>query len=183
MRLTDHSARSAPTACWNGLRGTVRCSSVAAVEQALPKSRARAGGHGIVLILRACDWSKSLDFIGLWARVHCRIVVLKSAKSRNYSVPKNDPIHNAPNTTALYKAIKDQMVFCDVVLIMAGKYATYSKWIDNEIQIAKGDFNKPIVGIRPWGNEQISSVVSGAADELVGWNTSSIVSAIRKLDP
>ena len=82
MRLTDHSARSAPTACWNGLRGTVRCSSVAAVEQALPKSRARAGGHGIVLILRACDWSKSLDFIGLWARVHCRIVVLKSAKSR-----------------------------------------------------------------------------------------------------
>lgn len=102
---------------------------------------------------------------------------------RNYSVPKNDPIHNAPSTTALYKAIKDQMVFCDVVLIMAGKYATYSKWIDNEIQIAKGDFNKPIVGIRPWGNEQISSVVSDAADELVGWNTSSIVSAIRKLDP
>ena len=102
---------------------------------------------------------------------------------RNYSVPKDDPIHNAPNTTALYKAIKDQMVFCDVVLIMAGKYATYSKWIDNEIQIAKGDFNKPVVGIRPWGNEQISSVVSGAADELVGWNTSSIVSAIRKLDP
>ena len=81
MRLTDHSARSAPTACWDGLRGTVRCSSVAAVEQALPKSRARAGGHGIVLILRACDWSKYLDFIGLWARVHCRIVVLKSAKS------------------------------------------------------------------------------------------------------
>ena len=81
MRLTDHSARSAPTAYWDGLRGTVRCSSVAAVEQALPKSRARAGGHGIVLILRACDWSKSLDFIGLWARVHCRIVVLKSAKS------------------------------------------------------------------------------------------------------
>ena len=82
MRLTDHSARSAPTACWDGLRGTVRCSSVAAVEQALPKSRARAGGHGIVLILRACDWSKYLDFLGLWARVHCRIVVLKSAKSR-----------------------------------------------------------------------------------------------------
>ena len=91
MRLTDHSARSAPTACWDGLRGTVRCSSVAAVEQALPKSRARAGGHGIVLILRACDWSKYLDFIGLWARVHCRIVVLKSAKSRFSRVPHEEP--------------------------------------------------------------------------------------------
>ena len=102
---------------------------------------------------------------------------------KNYSVPKNDPVHNAPNADALYKAIKNQMVFCDVVLIMAGKYATYSKWIEREIQIAKKDFSKPIVGIRPWANEQVSSVVSNAADRLVSWNTSSIVSAIRELDP
>jgi len=102
---------------------------------------------------------------------------------KNYSVPKNDPVHNAPNVEALYKAIKNQMVFCDVVLIMAGKYATYSKWIEREIQIAKTDFSKPIVGIRPWANEQVSSVVSKASDRLVGWNTSSIVSAIRELDP
>ena len=102
---------------------------------------------------------------------------------KDYSVPKDDPVHNAPNVDALYKAIKKQMVFCDVVLIMAGKYATYSKWIEREIQIAKEDFSKPIVGIRPWANEQVSSVVSNAADRLVGWNTSSIVSAIRELDP
>ena len=102
---------------------------------------------------------------------------------KNYSVPKDDPVHNAPNVEALYKAIKNQMVFCDVVLIMAGKYATYSKWIEREIQIAKKDFSKPIVGIRPWANEQVSSVVSDAADRLVSWSTSSIVSAIRELDP
>ncbi len=102
---------------------------------------------------------------------------------KNYSVPKNDPVHNAPNVASLYEAIKNQMVFCDVVLIMAGKYATYSKWIQREIQIAKGDYSKPIVAIRPWANEQVSSVVSDAADRLVGWNTNSIVSAIRELDP
>jgi len=102
---------------------------------------------------------------------------------RNYSVPKDDPVHNAPNVEVLYKAIKNQMVFCDIVLIMAGKYATYSKWIECEIQIAKQDFSKPIVGIRPWANEQVSSVVSDAADRLVSWSTSSIVSAIRELDP
>lgn len=101
---------------------------------------------------------------------------------KNYSVPKDDPVHNAPNVEALYKAIKNQMVFCDVVLIMAGKYATYSKWIQREIQIAKRDYSKPIVAIRPWANEQVSSVVSEAADRLVGWNTSSIVSAIREVD-
>ena len=102
---------------------------------------------------------------------------------KNYSVPKDDPVHNAPSTEALYKAIKNQMVFCDVVLIMAGKYATYSKWIEREIQIAKKEYDKPIVGIRPWANEQVSSVVSDAADRLVSWSTSSIVSAIRELDP
>jgi hypothetical protein len=101
----------------------------------------------------------------------------------NYSVPKDNPVHNAPNVEALYRAIKNQMVFYNVVLIMAGKYATYSKWIQREIQIAKKDFDKPIVAIRPWANEQVSSVVSEAADRLVGWNTSSIVAAIRELDP
>lgn len=102
---------------------------------------------------------------------------------RNYSVPKHDPIHNAPTSAALYQAIKNQMVFCDVVLIMAGKYATYSTWIQREIQIAKKDFDKPIVAIRPWASEQTSSVVAAAADRIVAWNTSSIVSAIRELDP
>ncbi len=102
---------------------------------------------------------------------------------RNYSVPKDDPVHDAANVEELYEAIKKQMVFCDVVLIVAGKYATYSKWIQREIQIAKKDYSKPIVGIRPWANEQVSTVVSDAADRLVSWSTSSIVSAIRELDP
>ena len=104
-------------------------------------------------------------------------------KYRNYSVPKDDPVHNAPNIEALYKAIKNQMVFCDVVIIMAGKYATYSKWIQREIKIATTDYSKPIVAVRPWANEQVSSVVSTAADKLVGWNTAPIVRAIRELDP
>lgn len=102
---------------------------------------------------------------------------------RNYSVPRDDPVHDAPDTTALYQAIKARMVFCEVVLIMAGKYATYSKWIEREIRIAKSDFSKPVVAIRPWANQQVSSVVVDNADRLVSWNTNSIVSAIRELAP
>jgi hypothetical protein len=112
--------------------------------------------------------------------------MLRSAPNftyRDYSVPKNDPIHNAPNEAALREAIKNQMRYCDVILIMAGKYATYSKWIQKEIAIAKQDFSKPVIAICPWANEQVSTVVRDAADRLVGWNTSSIVSAIRELDP
>ena len=100
---------------------------------------------------------------------------------RNYSVPKDDPVHDADNMQELYDAIKAKVVFCQVVVIMAGKYATYSKWIQREIKIAKEDYDKPILAVRPWANEQVSSVVSEAADKLVGWNTSSIVSGIREI--
>lgn len=122
-----------------------------------------------------------------YSNVYDKLVALLDAapnfQYKNYSVPKDDPIHNAPNVDALYMAIKNKMMFCNVVLIMAGKYATYSKWIKCEIRIAKEDFSKPIIGIRPWANEQVSLVVSNAADRLVRWNSNSIVSAIRELDP
>ncbi|WP_338438685.1 TIR domain-containing protein [Synechococcus elongatus] len=103
-------------------------------------------------------------------------------KYKNYSVPKNDPIHNANNDKELEKAIEKQMISCNVVIIMAGKYATYSKWIQKEIKIAQ-KYSKPILAIRPWANEQVSSVVVNASDKLVNWNTESIVSAIRELNP
>jgi hypothetical protein len=102
---------------------------------------------------------------------------------RNYSVPKNDPVHNAPNAQALYDAIKQRVQFCEVVIIMAGVYSTYSKWIQKEIQIAKKDFDKPILAVKPWANTQVSTVVQDNADLLVNWSTISIVSAIRELAP
>lgn len=102
---------------------------------------------------------------------------------RNYSVPKDDPIHNAANAAALYEAIKAQMVFCEVIIIMAGKYATFRKWINNELRIAKHDFNKPVLAVKPWASTQVSTVVRNNADLLVNWNSSSIVTAIRSLAP
>ncbi len=102
---------------------------------------------------------------------------------RDYSVPKDDPVHDAPNAPALRRAIKRQMAPCQVILIVAGKYATLSTWIKREIEIAKRDFAKPIVGIQPRPTSQVSSVVRVAADRIVSWNTASIVAAIRELVP
>ena len=101
----------------------------------------------------------------------------------NYSVPKNDPVHNAPTKQALYDAIQAKVRFCDVVIIMAGVYSTYSEWIIKEIRIAKTNFSKPILAVKPWANKRVSTVVTDNADKIVGWNSSSIVSAIRELDP
>ena len=101
----------------------------------------------------------------------------------NYSVPQHDPIHNARNQHLLRAAIRRQMSPCHVVVIVAGLYATYSKWINIEIALAKRDFNKPILAVRPWAAKRASSVVQDAADLVVGWNTNSIVQGIRDLSP
>lgn len=102
---------------------------------------------------------------------------------KNYSVPKDDPIHNAPNAELLEAAIKRQMTFCDVVIILAGVYSTYSKWINKEINLAKKGFTspKPILAIEPWASEKTSAVVKENADKIVGWNASTIISGIREL--
>ena len=76
---------------------------------------------------------------------------------KNYSVPKNDPIYNAPYDYQLKAAIKAQMQPASCVLILAGVYATYSKWINIEIELAQS-MGKTIIAIEPWGSEHTSTV-------------------------
>ena len=102
---------------------------------------------------------------------------------KNFSVSKNDPIHTSGTDRELAEAIQTQMRPCHIVLIMAGVYSTYSKWISKEIRIAKNNFSvsKPILAVRPWGQERTSTVVNDAADGFAAWNTQSILSKIREL--
>lgn len=97
---------------------------------------------------------------------------------KNYSVPQNDPIHHAYYDYQLKAAIKSQMQPASCVLILAGVYATYSKWINIEIDLANS-MGKKIIAIQPWGAKKTSTVVKNNADVIVGWNTDSIVNAIR----
>ncbi len=95
----------------------------------------------------------------------------------NYSVPEHDPLHNKPKRE-LIEALRNQIRPTQIVIILAGMYVNYSEWIQEEIDIAQA-FEKPIIGVKPWGSERIPLSVQEAAIEMVGWNTSSIVSAIR----
>lgn len=97
---------------------------------------------------------------------------------RNYSVPKDDPIHNAGSDYLLSQAIERQMKPASCVIILAGVYSTYSKWINIEIELAR-KMGKKIIAVEPWGSERTSAVVKNAADEIVRWNSDSIVRAIR----
>lgn len=102
---------------------------------------------------------------------------------RNHSVPKSNPIHNANSQAALRQAIQNKMNGCHAILIMAGVYSTYSKWINEEIVLANNGFSKPkpIIAIQPWDAKKTSTVVRDNASIVVGWNTNSIVSGIRKV--
>lgn len=102
---------------------------------------------------------------------------------KDYSVPKDDPIHTNGTDKQLYEAIKAKISPTSVVLIMAGVYASYSKWIDKEIEICNSGFSSPkkIIAIEPWASTNTSTKVKNNADKIVGWNSSSIVSAIKEL--
>ncbi len=98
----------------------------------------------------------------------------------DYSVPRSDPIHNAPTDRQLREAIYNKIARSHVVVIPTGMYANYSKWIQKEIDGARA-YGKPILAVNPWGQERKSSVVQSAADRLVGWNSSPIVDGIWEL--
>lgn len=102
---------------------------------------------------------------------------------KDYSVPKGDPIHTNGTDKELYAAIKNKISGTSAVLILAGVYSSYSKWIDKEIKIAKTEFNfeKPIIAIEPYGADRTSSIVKNNADLIVKWSSKSIISAIVEL--
>ena len=100
---------------------------------------------------------------------------------RNYSVPKDDPLHTNGTDKELLGAIREQVRQASCVLIMAGVYSTYSKWINKEIQVAVKEYGKPIVGVKPWDNTNVSKVVKDNADKMVAWRKNSIEDAIVEL--
>ena len=71
------------------------------------------------------------------------------------------------------------MQHASCVLILAGVYATYSKWINIEVQLAQ-EMGKKIIAVQPWGAERTSSVVKDAATTIVGWNAKSVADAVKQ---
>lgn len=103
-------------------------------------------------------------------------------KYRNYSVPEHDPVID-PGTSVgkakLTQLLDNQIKPVNCFLVVAGMYATYKDWIQKEVEIAQA-YGKPIIGLVPRGQERIPVFIQEAADEMIGWNTASMVDAIRR---
>lgn len=96
---------------------------------------------------------------------------------KNCSVPNHDAL---PDRTSkgLSDGMTRQISPAQGVIILAGMYASHSAWIDYEINQAVR-MGKVIIGVKPWGQERIPVNVQNAANVMVGWNSQSVIDAVR----
>ena len=95
----------------------------------------------------------------------------------NHAIPLSKPI-DAKSKKELQEKIRNRIALCSCVIILSGMYVAYSEWIDYEIDTAIS-LGKPIIGVKPWGQEKIPTIVQSNADVMVGWNSTSVVEAGR----
>lgn len=133
-----------------------------------------------VFITHSWAFSEHYNTLAQWVFGEKWSVGQASLDFRNYSVPKNDPIHDARNQKELQEAIYNQLSRAHVLVIPTGMYATYSKWIQKEISGAK-IYEKRILAVIPRGQERNSTDVTGDAHEIVGWNRESVINGIWRL--
>jgi hypothetical protein len=121
--------------------------------------------------------SHAWDYNDEYYRLEKMLTDFPNFEFRNYSVPKHDALDSSESLTS---KLRDQMNPVQVVLVLAGMYATHSDWIQFEINEAKR-LGKPIVGVKPWGQERVPENVEKSASLMVGWNAAPIVDSIRQL--
>ena len=95
-----------------------------------------------------------------------------------YQFEKNCPC-NSEKASVIKANITKRLKETDVVLAIAGVSASYSEWMQWEMDKAL-ELGLNIVGVIPRGNERISQEVYKRSVEDVRWNTESVVNAIRK---
>lgn len=96
---------------------------------------------------------------------------------KNYSVPEHDPL-DANNKAKLKSQLTEQIKHASIVIIIGGMYGAYSDWMNYEFEEAKR-MNKKIILIKPWGQERIPMSAQVIADDVIGWNSTSLINSIK----
>lgn len=118
-----------------------------------------------------------------WAHTEDLEALQRLLNSRGYfnveflEASKKTPI-NSEHAPYVKSVLKNRILQSDIVLALAGIYASHSDWMVWELDTAKAN-GIPIVGVIPRGQERISTEVYIRSIVDVGWNTESIVSAIK----
>jgi hypothetical protein len=99
------------------------------------------------------------------------------------SVPFDEPLNLSPVFPRSYGVIVDQLRErirqADCLLVIAAMYCAHRGWIQTEIEAAKQS-GKPVIAVRPLGQERLPAVIQEATEQA-GWRTTSIIGAIKRL--
>ena len=100
---------------------------------------------------------------------------------KNMSIPAHDP-KQTHSDRELEQMIDNNIRNSSIFIIIAGMYVSQENriWINKEIEIAQ-KYNKPILAIKPWGNERTPTKIQEVADKLVNWQSSSVINGIYEL--
>lgn len=98
-------------------------------------------------------------------------------KWSNHSISADNPF-NSSTDKELKEKLTRQISGCSAVIVVAGMYSNYSKWIDYEIDEAVR-MNKPIIALKPWGSERTPSKIQTNATVLINWSSAGLLSAVR----
>ncbi len=102
----------------------------------------------------------------------------KGTEFHDYSVPEAHPLHYGNEHDRLVDLLADRISRCDVVLAMAGIYASHSYWMSVEIRLAHL-FGKPILAVAPNGQQRLSRAATSYSQfDVVRWRGDSLRSAI-----
>jgi len=133
-----------------------------------------------VFISHSWSHSEHYDALADWISNQSYSIGQASLDFRDYSVPKDDPIHDAASDKELEAAIFDKISRSHVVIIPTGMYAQYSRWIQKEISGAE-EYAKPILAVNPWGQKRRSSFVQQSADRSCGWNRDVLIRTVWEM--
>ncbi len=124
-----------------------------------------------LLISHSWNYANQYDTIVFWLNES------NYFKWSNHSISCDRPIEQTTEYE-LKQKLTSQIKGCSAIIVISGMYVSYSKWIDYEIGEASR-MGKPIICVRPRGNEKVPKVILDNATVLVGWNCKSLVDAVR----
>ncbi|MBJ7553426.1 TIR domain-containing protein [Marinomonas spartinae] len=98
--------------------------------------------------------------------------------SATYEESTRDKPINSDDESYVKRRLSQKIGNSDVILALAGIYASHSSWMQWELDKAI-ELDIPIIGVIPRGQDRISTIVSSRSVVDIKWNTESIVSEIR----
>ena len=96
-----------------------------------------------------------------------------------YSVSKDDPVQFLPSNKALASAIETQMKQCSCLIILAGVYEEFTRWINLELDAAK-KLKIPVILVEAVSPKHTNFKEKRAACATVKWDVQELGDAIVK---